>query len=61
MKENKKIERSAAIKVNKLYSQILRNGRAEEEVESIQNALETTEFNSQECNDCFMNIYGFDT
>ena len=60
MTETEKEERVAACKVNKLYSAILSEGRAEEEVESIKNSLGEIEFDSQQYNDCFMNIYGYD-
>ena len=60
MTEAEKEERVAAVKVNKLYSSILSEGRADEEVESIQHSMGNVEFNSQTYNECFMNIYGFD-
>ena len=53
-------ERVAACKVNTLYSAILSEGRAEEEVESIKNSLGDIPFDSQQYNDCFMNIYGYE-
>ena len=61
MNEEQKEERSAAIRVDKLYSNILVEGKAEEHVETISNALgeEGELFDSQKYNDCFMNIYGY--
>ena len=61
MKEEQKEECSAAIRVDKLYSNILVEGKAEEHVETISNALgeEGELFDSQKYNDCFMNIYGY--
>ena len=61
MTEAEKEERVAACKVNTLYSAILSEGRAEEEVESIKNPLGDFEFDSQEYNNCFMNIYGYES
>ena len=61
MSAEEKGERSAAIKVTKLYSQIISGNKGEEEVEAIKNTLDDEHevFCSQKYNECFMNIYGF--
>ena len=50
----------SGIKINKLHLAILSKGRAEEELKSIQNSLRDKEFDSQQYNDYFINIYGYD-
>ena len=66
MSEDEKEERSAAIKANKLYSDIIKGGDAKGEIRTISNALEAAneledgEFDSQKYNDCFMNINAFE-
>ena len=61
MSAEEKGEHSAAIKVTKLYSQIISRNKGEEEVEAIKNNLDDEHevFCSQQYNKCFMNIYGF--
>ena len=66
LSEEEKEEKAAAIKVNNLYSEVIKEGCAAGKLTTIKNSLEADnvmgdgEFNSQKYNDCFMNIYGFD-
>ena len=60
MTKAKKEERVDACNINTFYSAILSEGSTEEEVESIKNSLGDIPFDSQQYNDCFMNIYGYE-